>query len=420
MRYPTSPSLKTVMRSRRAGSLMPAIVVALIVVLAGTALVLDRLWLDNSKTELRAAAESAALAAGRELASDALLQKEFNADAYLMKARLAAARIAAENRVAGDTVLLNTDRDGDIRFGKVTTNEFGEMTFLETDSHPMSVAVAARRTSDRGSAVGLPMLTPGGPRNADVVCVAEASLDNHVVGLRPVGNVPLMTLPLAILNKIVPSLAKPDPKTKPKVATWDNQVEQRRGQDRFSYEQSTGEVIQQSDGIPEIVLRTHAGKLDPLANSFVVNFGGDQTLNDLHQQIVTGWTVDDLEPLGGELMLNAGVKLPGLKGVDSNTLAEGLQSVIGQSRVCLLYEQANLNPQANVATVSISGFVAGRVMSVKQLSSDCCEIVFQPAVMTVRGAVVASELSADAAHQSNDGQSESDANKYVYKLRLTN
>ena len=103
--------LKTAMRSRRAGSLMPAIVVALIVVLAGTALVLDRLWLDNSKTELRAVAESAALAAGRELASDALLQKEFNADAYLMKARLAAARIAAENRVAGDTVILKTERD---------------------------------------------------------------------------------------------------------------------------------------------------------------------------------------------------------------------------------------------------------------------------------------------------------------------
>ena len=82
--------------SARSGSLMPAIAVALVAILGASALVLNRLWLDMAHTELRTAAESAALAAGRELANDDLLRKDFNPDAHAMKARLAAARIAAE------------------------------------------------------------------------------------------------------------------------------------------------------------------------------------------------------------------------------------------------------------------------------------------------------------------------------------
>ena len=79
---------------------MPALALALVAVLGGAALVVDRLALDTSKAELRTAAEAAALAAARELANDDRLRPDFDPAALQMKARFAAARIAIENVIA--------------------------------------------------------------------------------------------------------------------------------------------------------------------------------------------------------------------------------------------------------------------------------------------------------------------------------
>ena len=184
--------------------MVPAIAVALVAILAGAALVIDRLWLDTAHAELQTAAEAAALAAGRELANDDLLREKFNPQSHVMKARLAAAGIAVENFAIGDPLLLNTDDDGDVRVGHLVVDEFtGETVFVETDEKPTTVVVSARRTNDRQWPVDLPFRTLIGPNSAEVVAIAEATLDNHVIGMRPVDGLPIPMLPIAILAESV-------------------------------------------------------------------------------------------------------------------------------------------------------------------------------------------------------------------------
>lgn len=410
---------------------MPALVLALLAILGGTALVIDRLSLDIAKSELRNAAEAAALAAARELANDDRLRSDFDSDALRMKARFAAARIANENVVAAELLTLDTSTNGDVRFGQLTTDpESGETLFVEADGHdePTTVVVNARRTSDRDSAVPLPFRTLYAPTDADVVAVAEASLDFQVRGLRPLGDLPIPTLPLAILSQAMldrgslpaKSSSKDDAdrqdgkrsKTRtPVVPSWVRDIEQRHGTDRFGYDAATGKVTDSSDGIPEITLRTASQSGDPTANAFVLNLTSELTADRLRRHICEGWSVDDLQPLGGELLLDHGsLTLTGLRGVDCNALGSPLRTVLGQSRVVFLYDREVGDSRDSVATLHISGMVAGRVMSVRELSHCECEIVFQPAVMATRFAVTAS------------GRTEADCekNKYVANLRLTN
>ncbi len=428
--------------------MMPAIAVALVAILSGAALVVDRLWLDTAHTELRTAAEAAVLAAGRELANDDLLRDTYNRQSRVMKARLAAARIAAENFAIGDPLLLNTDDNGDVRVGQLSIDEItGEAVFIETDENPTTVVVSARRTNDRQWPVDLPFRTLAGPNSADVVAIAEATLDNHVIGLRSVDHLPIPTLPIAILAEaMTPVLPislqskKPNSRSKPNsnkdgehdalgnalpMPTWKRDIEQRRGNDRFAFDPIDGAVSEESDGIPEIVLRTVSpnGKI-PDGNAFVVGLRTDLTNDDLRYQIVEGWSARDLEPFGGELMMNQGpLTLTGLRGVDAGTVGGSLRRMIGQPRVCLLYDRADVSSNSEVAQLNCIGFVAGRVMSAIEFSENVVEIVLQPTVMTSRSAVVASEvsdvmsgMSSSTAHASGDVAS----NRYLYKLRLTN
>ena len=158
---------------------MPALALALLVIVGAAALVIDRLALDVARHELRNAAEAAALAAARELASDDRLRSDFDPVALQMKARFAAARIANENVVAGQPLILDTSTDRDVRFGQLTADaDSGETLFTEIEGQqePTTVAVNARRTSDRDSAVPLPFRMIYAPTDADVVAVDRKSV----------------------------------------------------------------------------------------------------------------------------------------------------------------------------------------------------------------------------------------------------
>ena len=69
---------------------------SLLVIVGGVALALDRLWLDNAKTELEIAVEAAALRSGQLLASDDLLRPDADIESRLQHARHEAGRIARE------------------------------------------------------------------------------------------------------------------------------------------------------------------------------------------------------------------------------------------------------------------------------------------------------------------------------------
>ncbi|MFM9966407.1 MAG: hypothetical protein ACKV2Q_34965 [Planctomycetaceae bacterium] len=439
--------------SRRAGSLLPALVLALVAVLGGAALVIDRLALDTAKSELRIAAEASALAAARELANDDRLRPDFDHAALCQKARFAAARIAAENLVAGEPLTLTTDPTGDVRFGRLindpTTGEpiFVEADTADADHEPTSVAVAARRTEARQSGVPLPFRAFYAPTEADVAAVAEASLNFHVLGLRSVDRLPIPTLPLAILAQ--PNLGQSNAKDRgplpdgrgsnvrgsnlrgsnrqsdgasskprqpsasiiPSAPSWNRDIEQRHGSDHFGFDVTSGEVTNQADGIPEITLRTATLTNSSKSNAFILSLAADLSEENLRQQISQGWSADELDPVGGELLFDQGpLTMTGLRGVNGNVLASALRKLVGQSRVVFLYDRVDGDPRSHVASLQITKMVAARVLFVREISECECEIVLQPAVLATRSAVVASD----------ETDANCEKNKYVANLRLTN
>lgn len=389
----------------RHGFITPLLAIALLVVLACTALALDRLWIELAMTELTTCAEAAAIAAGRELAADELLRAEADAKNRLAAARRAAAHIAAQNLVAGKPLQLETSPAGDIRFGRLVVDEAtGRPRFVETTRNPTSVLVTARRSRSRNNPVALLFSGLTGGRGAEAAQRAEATIDNRVAGVRPFGEIPVPALPLAIL-KHDPAGTRAD--------TWDVQIERRAGQDRFSYDARSRQVQRRPDGIPEIVLRSmKASRRAAEANVLLVELGTDLRSRHVVRQIRRGWTVEDLADYNGELTFQERPLSLIATAAFAGDVPRALAATAGQTRIVLLYAEQEPVGRAGLGRARCVGLVAGRVMTVRVLDEGACEIVFQPAVTTSRTAVLA-DISPP---HSERGELR---NPYIYKLQLT-
>ena len=389
----------------RSGLMIPVVAMALVVTGACIALALNRLWLESARVELSVCAEAAALAAGRELAGDDLLRNDTGSQRRQTAAVRTAARIAAENLVAGESVHLDTNPNGDIRFGRlVPDRETGRRRFIETQFEPNSVTVIARRTRARQNPVALLLRSLTGQSEADVVESAQATIENRVIGVRPFEGVPVPALPLGILQ---------DDPTGRISETWNDQIENRSGQDRFAFDVQTGLVRQEPDGIPEIVLRSMRIRgEDDAVNVQLVDLDSDFRDSRVLDQVSRGWSAEDLREFGGELLFEGPDWEMTTSAVISRDVALGLKNVIGRCRICLLYTDHQPLGRVGIGRVRVAGLIAGRIMAVRLLRAQACEIVFQPGVLTTRTAVLR-----------HDGPqivgSEEVRNRYIYKLHLT-
>ncbi len=445
----------------RAGFLAPAALIALVVVLAAAALVIDRQWLDSTQIELTNASEAAALAGARALATDELLHAELDEARLINAARSAALRIARENRIAGEPVMLDPAANGDVRIGRLIQNEAGLTVFLETSHKPTSVVVNAEHSRERNNPVVRFFDGWTSNRGADVAARTEATVDNHVVGFRPLDGQPVPALPLAILRTC----------NDERTPTWQRDIERRLGSDRFGIDPVTGSVIAQPDGIPEIILCdagvpptgvTGDADRDPKAassedtssakdsidsdestsssdsqaadgesadgesadgesadgatpaqrirNAYAFVLNPRASTADIARQFRNGWTAEDL-PSGVDVLRTDRGPLT-MTTLDSlgGAMADALCDAVGQQRIVFLFDKVTTGHGADqVACVSV---VAGRVMSCNPSSREGCEIVFQPTVLTTRTAVLARETV-------TQGPPDQFANRYTYKLQLT-
>lgn len=388
----------------RRGWLAPIVALALVVVMSAVALVIDRLWLDMATEEAQGVAESAALAACRELASDdALRVPEPGPDGRIAAAKLAAENVASMNHVAGQPYMLNSD-SGDITFGvKVEVEDTGEMKFVETIHEPRSVRMVAQRLHARGNPVALFVRGLTHVAAGEVRAQAEASIDNHVVGFQSVGGARVPMLPLAILAK--------DPLGQ-RQDTWQIQIENRRGEDKYRYDLTTRKVVEGSDGIPEIVLNPAPPGADPItANMAFFDVHGQAGRFPLEEQIRLGWSLQDLERRDGRFLMTRGPESFPARATLSKPAAEALRMIIGECRAVMLFENFT-QPDANApGRIQSSGLVAGRVMAVQELGGMNYRLVFQPGVLATHSAVLPSDVGmvGVTAH----------ASRYVYQLKLT-
>lgn len=416
---------------RRRGFTTPAVAVALLVAMAGLALILDRLWLDAADLELTTAAESAALNAASELATDQLLTLKPDVELRMELARTAAAFIASQNTVAGAPVMLDSSAEGDIRFGRlVLDDQAGQVRFEESSTNPNTAVVTALRTRRSSNPVALFVSGVTGQPYGDVATRVEAVVDNRISAVRPQDGVPVPAFPIAIWWK--------DP-TGQRMDTWENQIEARKGPDQYGYDSLTHSVYSGSDGIPEIVLRSQQrGQSAANTNVVVVDVGSGMNDQTLARQFASGWTTDDLSGLGGELSatnpgtLRASAEL-------RHADRQALDSLIGEPRICLLYSSATAVNNSQSLQATCIRLVAIRVLAVRDQGDGSCELVAQPCVLKTKTAVLnvtapystesvvpVSPYSAATAGAGSTGvsttpavQTGSAGHPYIYKLQLS-
>ncbi len=382
-------------RCHRRGSIVPLVTVALLVVMLAIALVLNRLWLDNARIELQSAADAAVLSAAGALACDDRLKSLDGMQELLPKARDAAAKIAAENHVAGEPLELDSEPEGDIRFGRLVENDEQQTIFLETEHDPRTIVVTARRNRSHANPVTLVMDGVSGPAN--ILARAEASLDCDLVGLRPTELVNVPAIPLALSSVL-----------------WGTQITGRTGTDLFSVDPETDEVSPGPDGIPEIVV--NGVDQETPATCCMLDVGTGLSLDPLTKQIEKGITVEHLEGHNGELRSGStATQLPATANLGGEHLSV-LGSMTGKARIFFLYTPDS--PTAPAPTnVRCAGFVAGRVMAIVPVPNHASRIVIQPSVIVTRTAVVAKDLpEGDPARKTEETAAKYE---YVFKVTLT-
>lgn len=379
----------------------PALGVAMVVVGGCLAMVFDRLWQDAAEIELQTAAEAAALAAAHRLVDDETLHPDADWPRLLEQARIAAADVAGRNRVGGEPLRLSDSADSsDIQFGRFVVNDAGEELFVETPESPRTVRVWASQGRGSANPVGLLVrdLTGAG---RDMTFEAAADLDNRVVGVRPYDEFVAPGLPLAVLDRD-PAGARSD--------TWSAAIELRKGGDAYSYDAIHHRVDDQPDGLPELTVRSadlRASVQEVLqVNLQMIDVGAGLSDGVLVEQIEEGWGVDDLVSRGGELRFDGRPEqLPASVHVQTAP-AEALQQVLGEARLCLLFD-AFVPTGGGRTTTRVSRLVGVRIMAARVVEPGEVELVLQPAVVATRTAIVSS-LDGDL-----------DANPYVYKVYVS-
>ena len=382
----------------RRGSLIPALALAILAVGGCLALVLDHIWLATAHREIQAAANAAALAGARELADDATLLADFDSATRAAQIRSVAAQAGMANLAAGQKVFIDSAEDSDVRLGRsVMDPNTGWETFLETDDFPTSVVVTARCESEQGNPIHFFFPAFIGQTAADVVARAEASISNHVAGFAPwaAGTAPVW--PLGILEHAS------DPESE---WGWIEAIENREGNDHFSWDEAAGVIVARPDGLPEITLRP-AGE-DHTGNTCLLDLGSGLLDEPLRRQLEEGLIQGDLDAWGGELSLaSGGVPLIGTSDF-SGFPGDVLRHQLGAVRMVLLYEPQGSASGTGSQSVTATRLAAARIMDVH--SGDAgLQIVVQAAVISTRTALLDETSSPGTVV----------ANPYVYKMSLT-
>ena len=408
-RFPASHAEKFI--SRRRGLMAPAIIVGLLVVLLAVALVLDVWWADNASVELERTSESAALAAGRALVSDDLLRDipRTPVDRRRQRARRAAIHMAQQNQVAGRPVRLDPHSQRDIRFGRLVHDaDTGRTLLVKAPNRPTTVAVTTRRSRRNGNPLARFFRGITGRSDSEMSRTTEATVDNHVLGVRPFSgaNVPMWPIAVAAETTVTGSNGKP-------LQGWRGQIEQRRGSDRFSYDERNRRVTHRPDGIPEMVLRCgdRTNAMQP-TNVKLVDLGNGLQLPRLDRQMQHGVTARDLKSFGGQLRFDSRpLELTAYNDLPIGTRSR-LAKQVGRCRILLLYSSFTPTNRNGLGRAKCPRLVAARVMAVRTLRDGTCEITIQPGTLITRTALLANPSLPPS-------QRRRFRNRYIYKLQVT-
>jgi hypothetical protein len=341
------PLLKHKSRRRR-GAIVILTAILLVLMLGVIAFAVDMGYLLLTRTQLQAAADSAAIAA-------AWYPPQSSENMILTAQQFAGYHIAAAKPVILDAA--------DVELG---TWDFANRNFTASGSPYNAVRVTARRDNTTGGQVSLFFARVIGSDACAVRAQAVAAFVDNFSGFRDpgsAGNVPI--LPIAMSKAACDGLLAG---SGPDSWTWDSQSKH---------------VVPGSDGIREGIL--YPGTTGAAGNLGTVNIGIGNGTSGLSQQILNGVSSQDLAPYGGKLDLGPGgtLELQGNPGL-SAALQEPLAALRGQTRIVPVYSQVT-GTGAN-AQYTIVKFLGIRIMDVDLTGSDK-RLIVQPANIVVRNGI---------------------------------
>ncbi|TXT39403.1 MAG: Flp pilus assembly protein TadG [Planctomycetota bacterium] len=377
----------------RRGGILPLTAVTLVAVLGFAALAVDVGFMTQTKSQMQAAADGAALAAALEMPDGWGSGKNSTADSVSSAGRAAALAVGSNYRV-GEQSAAYVDSTRDIRFGQRTQDANG--AWVETwgvTPYNMVEVTLHRDQPIQGSVVTradqqVPLfLAPAmGTKYAALTAKATAVLSPGNGFYIPAGSsatCPL--LPIAIDE-----------------TTWNNLINNGVGSDNYAFSgsgsigchsSSGGVVTSGSDGIKEITLYPDSNTTLPSGNRGTVDIGSsNNSTADLSRQIRNGPNQADLAYFGGKLQIPASglLALNGDTGLSAG-IKDDLAAIIGQPRAIPVFR--SVSGPGNNATYQICKFVGIRILYVKLTGSPSSKkVIVQPAPVfdgTITGASAA-------------------------------
>ncbi len=354
----------------RRGGILPLAAVMLVAVMGFAALAVDVGFMTETKAQMQAAADGAALAAALEMPDGWGPGKKATSTAVDSAGRSAAQVVGATYRV-GEQAAAYVDTTRDIRFGQRTKDANG--AWVETwgvSPYSMVEVTIHRDQPIQGNVVTradqqLPLFIAPvmGNNYASLTAKATAVLSPGNGFYIPPGSgafCPL--LPLAIDE-----------------TSWNNLINNGSGSDNYKYN-SNGTVTSGADGIKEISLYPDSSGSLPSGNRGTVDIGSsNNSTADLSRQIRYGPNEADLAYFGGKLQIPTGglLALNGDTGLSAG-IKDDLAAIIGQARAIPVFR--SVSGPGNNATYQICKFVGIRILYVKLTGSPSSKtVIVQPA-----------------------------------------
>ncbi|MDH3717450.1 MAG: pilus assembly protein TadG-related protein [Planctomycetota bacterium] len=368
-------------RNRR-GALLVLSAFMMIVVLAMVAFAVDLGIIINARTEAQRAADSAALAAAWELATDAQLLG--NSTTVQDNMRSKASEYANYHTIGNLTpypqLNMANDAEGDIVIGRLSNpSNLSETMTYNSILGDNAVTVRLRMLSARDRSIPLSFARILGFNSTDVSAEATAIFDDSVVGFRTNSENPTSGLLPFVLH----------------VDVWQDLMDGLTTDDNLSYDPVRGDVTAGSDGIAEISMfpgggssgsgngsSGNGGNQAAPGNFGTVDIGDpNNSTFDLERQIESGPNLQDFSHHGGELTLDAGSQTTTLNGETglSASMASALDQIVGDSRSIMLYNQ--VTGSGNTAMFTVVGFAGIRIMDF-QLNGGNKYILIQPTMVS--------------------------------------
>lgn len=358
--------------SARRGGIAVIAAIVMVMVIGFVALAVDVGYMAQTKAQMQAAADGAALAAGLEMPSGWGTGKTLTADQTKSAGGSAAQAVATKFRL-GEQAAAYLDTTRDLRFGQRTKSSNG--TWIESwGTSPYNIVeVTIRRdqpltgnTATRGDQQ-LPMffapVLGSNQKSALLTAKATAALSpGNGFYIPPGSGLTCPVLPISIDEP-----------------TWDNLINNGVGSDNYKFN-SNGTVSSGTDGIKEVSLYPSGSGSLPSGNRGTVDIGPpNNSTADLSRQIRFGPNEADLAYLGGRVQIPASglLALNGDTGLSAG-IKDDLAAIIGQPRAIPVFR--SVSGPGNNATYQICKFVGIRILFVQLTGSPSQKkVVVQPA-----------------------------------------